>query len=262
MNFSLNDSTVNKDKPKAKKNSKQTNSKTMKQVTIAADEEEEAVYVRRPGKVVIVEDDPQPEPSNRSYKESINNIGDSADNSKLAPPNLVPELSPRQKLLLVPRAHMTKGEQKRLQWEIEKAAIDKLKKENEERAQKLGFPLTDSKPDNNSSIRRRNSNSGDKPLTVKSQSSVEDQVVVSRHVEPDFVPGLGNLHHPENSILPELMAPNKHSSTAAPPSMNGNRSYVEQPPVKPANMQPILQPPSLSKAELKRMQWNKELGKF
>ena len=228
---------------------------------------DEPVFVRGPAKIVTIDEpppdrvtepvpvaqtsrDPQPEPTNPT------------------------ELSPRQKMLLIPRAHMTKAEKKRLQWELENEAMEKLRLENEERVKRLTGATR--KQDNTTADNSGSTKPADKAPRIKEERSKKvkqspskkstsgarpgDQPLTReqmreavKFVEPDFVPGLGDISgNPSNAEQP------------AP--VRGEPVLQRQPPQAPVTQ--AAPPPSqqqipvmLSKAEQKRLQWNKERGK-
>lgn len=224
MNFNLGEKSLDTQKSKIK---------AKKQVKIAeqaTSEVEELVFVRGPAKVVVVDE----KSANETDSASAANNSAAADlvaNTKTNYPEKAssPELSPRQKLLLIPRAHMTIGERKRLQWELENAAIDKLKKENEERAKRLGISQNNTKEltkDNKGQVRETHKTS--KGEEIMTREKLREAVVF---VEPDFVPGLGEL------------------------SSQGEPNTVKQ----PTNTKEGL--PRLSIAEQKRLQWKREQGR-
>lgn len=258
------------------KRGKNSTSKSSKHITIQPEDSfdrDEPVFVRGPGKIVTIDEPPQDRVTQPVPEDSTNR-----DPEPTQPVAL--DLSPRQKMLLIPRAHMTKAEKKRLQWDLENEAMEKLRLENEGRAKRLGLytKQQDSKPtvDNTQPAKQvlkgqtfteQNSRQM-KPSPRKAPKSTAgakaDQPALTlqqkreavKFVEPNFVPGLGdisdNSSRPDNVVL-------KSEPVIQQPSQPSIRQPAPQPVVqKPAHQAPQI----LSKAEQKRLQWNKERGQW
>lgn len=257
MNFNLgNDSTRdqggkhNKDKPSTHK----------RHVRIADEEndyEDEQVFVRGPAKVVVLEDDTSV--ANQQSAAEMNPQEEVAtQHTKLAQP----EPSPRQKQLLIPRSHMTKGEKRRLQLELESEAIEKLQKDTQARNEKLGLPSNRDKPSERLNDTKANKSIKDGSVTkvaaaqpvgkgkgsTVNRGAMREAVVF---VEPDFVPGLGDLSTTETNAH-RVTTDNTNTASKY-------ESHVQQP--QPPHKEIVQQPQILSKAEQKRLQWEREKGK-
>lgn len=239
MNFDLsgnsNDDTAGPTSVRHKKRTKFTTGK--KQVVVADEisDDEDKVFVRSPTKVVVVEDNPPSNKESRSVPEQ---------QETTAPT----ELSPRQKLMLIPRAHMTKAEKRRLQLELDAAAIEKLTKDNTERAEMLGLlsPNMQKEVKADKPYRRENHSNTSSDVTSK------DRKASVTFVEPDFVPGLGEVPGKGSRAQSqsELRLTEYRSST----KLKASKPFASKEPTTQVSAIP------LTRAELKRLQWDKEKG--
>ena len=249
MNFNLSGDTneENRDSVKQQKSKSKKNTSTRsKQVKIADDEyDEDKVFTRSPAKVVVIDDSPSVKDSKQTGETNEKLLSEADVKLPLEKDSEIPkpaQLSPRQKQLLIPRAHMTKGEKRRLQMELEAASIEKLKNENYEKMVKLGLAKDSKMNEANQGEVQRKEKSSEKPQYNDTNSKKKRSSVL---IEPDFVPGLGDLSHRDPTSQPELNSVSKPS--------------VKEPDIREPQAVPVVQP--LTRAELKRLQWDKEKGR-
>lgn len=242
LNFDLSGSKPTQKKADGKKRVKE---KSKKQVQI--DDElmydEEPVFVRRPTKVVVVDEQTTPR-DNKSPQGNLSlPVKSDTDNSELNEPK---ELSPRQKHLLIPRKHMTKVEQKRLQWELENAALEKLRTEHGRWAKLIDQENTNQQPTVQVEKKVAHVSHGDVSKTKGDEKQLDVKSTTAAHkimVEPDFVPGLGSI---STAAVPAQVS--KYSDPSA---------KAENVQVKPTEVPAMT---TLTKAQQKRMQWERERG--
>lgn len=236
------------------------------------DLDDEPVFSRQPRKVVVVEDDTaeselklntDPESGEREIKKTVEEKNETLNTSRSV------ELTPRQKQLLLPKAHMTKAERKRLEWELENAENEKLNKEKETQINSFHSggnsnknPSKQTKETPTKSEVKVNhagtTPSKSQPKNNQSKSS-QDNNSAKLVIEPDFVPGLGNLPDQPHGHFTSSDRQSVRTEAAGnqPSHRHRNTSQPQAEQSKELHQQSY-QP--LSKVQLKRLQWEKEKG--
>lgn len=229
---------------------------------------ENSVFVRQPVKTVVIDDSETAETSKTvRFESKDNHHAYSQDSQKQELPSdtrpafddrtaLTDMLSPRQKLLLIPRGHLTKAERMRLDLDLEKTALEKVQRD---RAEKLALSAAatekntvEKTPISNtqSQGREKPTQSRNKKKSFQSQSKERSAVLNYKVkpepdvVEPDFIPGLSDLHF--KAQAPQ--ASESHQTGSFP-------AKVTAPSQEPPQL-----PTMLTKAQIKRLQWDQDRG--
>ena len=262
MNFDLS--------PSEKKETKKEKSRSVRLADSPSNHEDD-VFIRGPAKVVVVEEENSAQPDIKLDLDQPERLPDPPSE----PPReitKVPELSPRQKQLLIPRSHMTRAEKKRLQWELENAETERMRTERlrSEEIYKGQSPRR-MQTENSQGTQYTTSNivaSERKPrkeLTNNTKTAPDSKKSEPAVVEPSFIPGLGEVGPETNTTQRD---PVSYRGTDQPSYRNGGNNYKQY--GNNANQQLTAENTSstarteykpLSKAELKRLQWESERGR-
>lgn len=244
--------------PDGKRGINQTSMKMMAENTVKlahAPANEDKVFVRGPSKVVTI--------IGETIIGESNDVANCVDECSREAPSIESQseemlkhkqeltLSPRQTQLLLPRAHMTKAERKRLQWDLEKEAVTMFGKANES-SMLSSMRSTIALQANELS----DSSKGSSKLTVEMDKQTtnhqKQRASITSVVEPVYVPGLGQVDDQA------IKYSDDNTNSAGAQYIQNQYNVMRHGPVQ--HIVPSKYP--LSKAQIKRLQWEKEKGKI